>query len=265
MPANNYIRVIERTMRVLEAFEGEREVSLTELATRAQMVKSSVFRILFTLEQLAYIEKTASGKYVITPRFGQLNQTANAQAPAEIASLVQPFMQDLLRRYQETVNLGVLDGDKVLYIRVLESPHAFRLAAHAGIRSPLHSTALGKCLVCQHPRAEVERLLGKKPLQRFTTRTICDRNLFFRELERVRKRGYSVDDMEDSDGARCLGVPVVDARGKIIAALSISAPVSRMNRARAREVMDALLSVSQQISKLLGFTAEPVLLAQAGD
>jgi IclR family acetate operon transcriptional repressor len=265
MPANNYIRAIERTLRVLESFEGEREVSLTELAARAHLVKSSVFRILFTLERLAYVEKAPSGKYVITQRFGQLTQNGRAQAPSEITALVQPFMQNLLHRYQETVNLGVLDGDKVLYIKVLESPHAFRLAAHAGITSPLHSTALGKCLVCQHPRGEVERMLGKKPLPRFTNRTICDRNLFIRELERVRKRGYGIDDMEDSQGARCLAVPIQDSRGKVIAALSVSAPVSRMNRARAREVLDALLSVSHQISKLLGYSAEQTLLAQAGD
>ncbi|MGH9701477.1 MAG: IclR family transcriptional regulator [Candidatus Acidiferrales bacterium] len=265
MPANNYIRAIERTLRVVESFETDQELSLTELTARAHMVKSSVFRILFTLKRLAYVEKTPSGKYFITQRFGQLTQNGRAQAPAEISSLVQPFMQDLLHRYTETVNFGVLDGDKVLYIKVLESPHAFRMTAQAGITSPLHSTALGKCLICQHSRSEVERLIGKKPLQRFTTRTICDRSLFIREIERVRKRGYAVDDMEDSLGARCLGVPILDSRGKVTAALSISGPGSRINRARAREILDALLTVSQQISKLMGFTSDQNLLGQAGD
>ena len=94
------------------------------------------------------------------------------------------------------------------------------MAAHAGITSPLHSTALGKCLICQHSRSEVERLLENKPLQPFTNRIICDRSLFIREIERVRKRGYAVDDMENSLGARCLGVPILDSRGKVTAALT---------------------------------------------
>lgn len=115
MPAYNYIRAIERTLRVLESFEADQELPLTELTARARMVKSSVFRILFTLEHLAYVEKTPSGKYFIAQRFGQLTQNSRAQAPAEISSLVQPFMQDLLHHYTETVNFGVLDGDKVLY------------------------------------------------------------------------------------------------------------------------------------------------------
>jgi IclR family transcriptional regulator, KDG regulon repressor len=250
---------------VLEAFEGEDETSLTELAARAHLVKSSVFRILYTLERHAYVEKTSSGKYAITSRFGQLVKSSPSQVPNEISSLVHPFMQELLRRFQETVNLGVLDGDEVLYIRVLESPHTFRLAAHAGIRSPLHSTALGKCLISRFSRGEIERLLGKKPLQRFTTRTICDRTLLLRELERVRKRGYSIDDMEDSDGARCLGVPILDARSKVIAALSISAPVSRVDRKRVREISEALLTASEQISKVLGYNTGRVMLAAAGD
>jgi IclR family transcriptional regulator, KDG regulon repressor len=265
MPTNNYIRVIERTLCVLEAFKGKPEIPLTELATRAHLVKSSVFRILHTLEQLGYVEKTPSGRYSITPRFGQLVENSHSQVPEELSTLVHPYMKELLTQFQETVNLGVLDEDKVLYIRVLESPHVFRLAAHAGIRSPLHSTALGKCLVCQHTRAEVERLLGKKPLPRFTNRTICDRALFFRELERVQKRGYAIDDMEDSPGARCLGAPILNAQGKVIAALSISSPVSRIDRARAREIGEALLSASHQISKLLGYSSTRFLLAEAGD
>ena len=265
MPANNHIRAIERTLRVFEPFKTDQEFSLARLTARAHMGKSSAFRILFTLERLAYVEKTPSSKYFITQRFGQLTQNNRAQAPVEISSLGQPFMQDLLHRYTETVNFGVQDGDKVLYIKVLESPHAFRMTVHAGITSPLHSTALGKCLICQHSRGEVERLLGKKPLRRYMNRTICDRSLFIREFERVRKRGYAVDDMEDSLGARCLGVPILDSRGKVTAALSISGPVSRINRVRAREILDALFAVSQQISKLLGLTADQNLLCQAGD
>ncbi|MGH9724928.1 MAG: IclR family transcriptional regulator, partial [Candidatus Acidiferrales bacterium] len=138
MPTNNHIEAIARTLRVLEAFDGKPHVSLNELAGRVPIVKSSIYRILFTLQQSGYVSKTESGKYCITPRFARL-AGVQSNPSNELSSIALPFMAALLRRYQETVNLGVLDGDEVLYIRVLESPHAFRLAAHAGLRSPLHS------------------------------------------------------------------------------------------------------------------------------
>ncbi len=264
MPTNNYIRVIERMTRVLESFEGRTEVPLGELTTRARMVKSSVFRILYTLERLGYVEKSAGGRYSLTSRFKRLAGDARPNPAAELAAVAHPFMQDLVRRFQETVNLGVLDEDEVLYIRVVESPHAFRLAAHAGIRSPLHSTALGKCLLCRASTEELDRMLDWRNLRRFTSRTICDRAGLLREFTRVRKRGYAVDNMEDSDGARCFAVPIQDAQGRVIAALSVSGPASRLDRKRESEIAAGLKSVSRHISKLLGYSSDRVPLAGTG-
>ena len=255
MPANNYISVVEKTLRLLEAFRGERDVPLGELASRTRLVKSSVFRILFTLERLGYVEKAAGGRYSISSRLGRI---ADGQRPSsDLSSLAAPFMANLLRRFQETVNLGVLEGDEVLYIRVLESPQAFRLAAHAGMRSPLHSTALGKCLLCRLPRPEIEAVLKKRPLRALTHRTIRDRSTFYRELERVCSRGYAVDNEEDSRGARCVAAPIVDPAGRVRAAISISGPAARVNPGRDRQMAEALMEACGQISRLLGYTRPP--------
>jgi len=262
MPANNHIAVIERMMRVLENFQGEREVSLATLASRSTMVKSSVYRILFTLERLGYVEKNGDGQYSITGRIARLG--GQTRSPSDLPALAQPFMLELVRRFQETVNLGVLDGDEVLYIRVLESPHTFRLAAHAGIRSPLHSTALGKALLASLPDAELQRLAKRCNFQRFTRNTICEVAPFMRELVRVRRRGYAIDNMEDSDGARCLAAPIFDDDGRGVAAISISGPSSRVHRARDPEVTEALIGACKQISKLLGYSTERAIIARIG-
>ena len=265
MPANNHIEVIARTLRVLEAFEGKSQVSLNDLAGRVPIVKSSIYRILFTLEQLGYVSKSENGKYSITPRFGHLSGDPQFKPGSELPAIALPFMAALLRRFQETVNLGVLNGDEVLYIRVLESPHAFRLAAHAGIRSSLHSTALGKSLLCRMAPAEIERLLKGKTLRRMTTRTICDRATFMRELTRVLKRGYSIDNGEDSDGAKCFGAAILNSQGKAVAAMSISGPASRMDRIPEREIGASLMGACRDISTLLGYTSSASRLANAGD
>lgn len=251
MPANNYIVALGRMMRVLEAFEGQRELSLHELAKRSGLVKSSVYRILFTLHRLGYVERGAQALYSISPRLRQL--AGDPRESWDISELAAPFMGELVRRFQETVNLGVLQQGEVAYVRVAESPQALRLAAHAGMCSPLHSTALGKCLMAWLSRGEIEAILREKPLRPRTDRTIRDRASLYHDLERVRARGYAVDNEEDSRGARCIAAPVRNSAGKVVAAVSISGPAARIRPSRDREFVEGLMTCCRQISSLLGF------------
>jgi IclR family transcriptional regulator, KDG regulon repressor len=256
MPTNNYISVVDKAMRVLEAMRGKREIRLAEIASSSGLIKSSAFRILFTLEHLGYVEKRAGGRYLLTERMARF--ASDDGAAADLGNLVVPFMADLLRRFRETVNVGVLEDGEVLYIRVLECSHAFRLAAHAGMRSPVHSTALGKCLLCRLPRQEVETILKKHPLRPATARTIRTRSAFFQELERVRSRGFALDNQEDSSGARCLAAPILTATGEVRAAISISGPAVRMVPRRDREIAAALMETCGKIAKLVGYAGKPL-------
>ncbi len=252
MPANNYIAVIEKSVRVLEAFQGQREVALAELAARTRLVKSSVFRILFTLERLGCVQKVNGGRYSLTSRLARL--AGDYPPRSNLSSLAAPFMAELLRRFQETINLGVLDGGEVLYIHVLECSHPFRLAAHAGMRSPLHSTALGKCLLSRLPRPEIEAILKANPPRKLTPRTITEISALCKEVAKVRARGYAVDGGEDSHGARCIGAPILDPQGHVCAAISISGPAMRVKPSCDKEIAGALMETCREISTLLGYT-----------
>lgn len=252
MATNNYIAVVDKAMRVLEAMRGKREVSLSELTARTHLVKGSVFRILYTLERLGYVEKINGGRYSLTSRLARL--VRDQRSGSDLSSIAAPFMAQLLQRFQETINLGVLDGGEVLYIHVIECSHPFRLAAHAGARSPVHSTALGKCLLCRLSRPEIEALLKIHPLRPKTPRTIRDTSAFYRELEKVRARGYAVDSEEDSSGARCIAAPITDPENRVCAAISLSGPGIRVKPARDREVAKTLMEASRQISTLLAYT-----------
>jgi DNA-binding IclR family transcriptional regulator len=251
MPTNNYIAVLEKAVRVLEAFRGEREVALGQLAARTRLVKSSVFRILFTLERLGYIERGNGGRYSVTSRFGRLG--GEARPAFDLSSLAAPFMAQLVQRFQETINLGILEGGEVLYIHVIECSHPFRLAAHAGMRSPVYSTALGKCLLCRMPRSEVETILKTHPIQPLTPRTIREPSAFYRELEKVRTRGYAIDNEEDSRGARCIAAPILDPEGAVRASISLSGPATRVKPGRDAEIAKALMEACGRISTLLGY------------
>jgi IclR family transcriptional regulator, KDG regulon repressor len=253
MPARNYIAVVERTFRVVEAFNGQAQVSLADLASRTRMVKSSVYRILYTLTELGYVDKSLEGRYSLSTRWGRM--AGGPHPPSNLITLASPLMTRLLNRFHETVNLGVLDGGEVLYIHVLESPHAFRLAAHAGMRSPVHSTALGKCLLSRRPASEVNSMLKQRPMPALTPRTICDRTAFIRELVRVRSQGVAVDNGEDSAGARCVAAPILNEAGEVIAAISISGPAGRIRPSRDRELAKALVEACRQISTTLSYTS----------
>jgi IclR family acetate operon transcriptional repressor len=121
------------------------------------------------------------------------------------------------------------------------------------MRSPVHSTGLGKCLLCRLPRSEVEAILKTHPLQPLTPRTIREPSAFYRELEKVRARGYAIDNEEDSQGARCIAAPILDPGGGVRAAISISGPATRVKPARDVEIAKALTEACRQISTLLGY------------
>lgn len=255
MAARNYIAAIERTLKVVESFRGQREVSLGVLASRTRMIKSSVFRILYTLCQLGYAEKDTQGRYSLTSRWENL--CLGAQPTRELIRLSSPLMTVLLNRFNETVNLGVIDGGDVLYIHVLESPHAFRLAAHAGMRSPLYSTALGKCLLSHMSEEQVDAILKKHPIHHLTDHTVRDGSAFKRELGRVREQGYAVDNGEDSSGARCIAAPIFSPAEEVVAAISISGPAGRVTRKCDREMSKSLMDTCRKISTTLKYTPMP--------
>ena len=161
MPTGNFVAVVVKRLHVVEAFGGQTEVSLADLAAGNHVVKSSVYRILYTLNQLGYVEKLPAGCYSLTARWNHL--AGAAQPPENLIAVASPLMTKLLAQFHETVNLGILHGPEVLYIHVLENPHRLRLSAHAGMRSPIHSTALGKCLLSSRSEVEVKVILKQRP------------------------------------------------------------------------------------------------------
>jgi DNA-binding IclR family transcriptional regulator len=262
VPANNYITLIEKTMRVLEVFDGSQELTLSKIAKVTKLVKSSTFRILFTLQKLGYLEKTPRGHYMLTER---LHRICNDRREwARLVGYGTPLLEQLVRRFKETVNLGVLDECEVTYLHVIESPHALRLTVQAGLRSPVHSTALGKCLLFRFSRSEVDKILKQRPLRPVTDRTIRDRVTFYRELEKVASRGYAIDNEEDSRGVRCIAAPVLDAAARIIAAISISGPVTRLCPSRDRELADELIKSCNRLSTALGYNTGGAVVAKPG-
>lgn len=222
------VAVLGKALDLLERLAGGGAIGLSELAVQSNVTKASAFRVLATLERRGYVAKDpASRKYAPGPRLVALSSAVLGSL--DLIRRTHAMLETLHAEFGETVNLGALVDDRVVYLTILESRHGLRSAARVGARDDLHSTALGKAILAHLPAAEVEQLLGAVPLARKTPRTITERGALLRELDVSRNRGYTVDDEENEAGARCVAVALRDRTGRPVAAISVSGPAGRMD------------------------------------
>ncbi|MGQ0551207.1 MAG: IclR family transcriptional regulator [Armatimonadota bacterium] len=245
------VNVVDRALTVLELImDAGRPLSLQEISRRLNIVKSSVFRLLCTLERRGYVERVGGdGRYSLGSNSLRFGYATMPHTP--LSEVALPHMRRLLDRFGETLNLGVLRDGEVLYLEMLESPHSFRMAASLGSRSPVHSSALGKAMAAYLPDEDVDQIIRTRGLPALTHRTLTSRVAWKRELARTRARGYSEDNGETELEASCIGAPLFGADGRVVGAISLSGPVSRV-RALKPHAVPALVDACGSISRALG-------------
>ena len=233
------IRAVHRVCDILDLLQqSPGGVALPVVARVTGLPKSSAFRYLTTLEQRRYVERDhLTGNY----RPGSALLPLRAHEPELLARRARPYMEKLRDKLEETVNLGMLEGDRVIYLEIVESHRAMRLAARRGDRHPLHATALGKAIAANLPEERVRVILAAVGMPRLTERTITDPQRFLAELALVRERGYAVDNGESEIDGRCVAVPLDG--GNLPTAISLSAPASRFALGRAEGVAEALREI----------------------
>ena len=259
--ADYSIAVVVRAIDILEALADASEpLGATEIARRVGTTKTAAYRILATLEQRDYVTKDpASSRYRLGIRLAYLG--GRSLESLELTATARSTMEALNRRFRETVNLGVLRDGKVAYLDMIESDQGLRIAALIGTRDHLHSTALGKAILAFLPPEQREELL-RLPRPRMTVNTITDRRELNAELARVRRSGVAEDLGENDIGVRCLGAPIFDHSGLVVAAISLSGPGIRIDDERAAEIGAAVTAAGREISRRLG--AAPTAEAAAG-
>ena len=242
------VRAVLRVLDILDVLQDSIDgASLTEIAEAASLPKSSVFRYLSTLESRSYVEQDPeTGDY----RFGMAFLPWHTRHLQSLGSRARPYLEKLRDRFQETINLAVLDGTRLSYLQIVESEKAMRLAARTGDRDPIHSSALGKAIAARMPESEVLEILRTEGMPQLTAATITEEAAFLEELERVRQRGFALDDRENEEDGRCVGVAIPGAR--IRAAISMSAPAVRFRLEDVGEVTDVLTETAAALAKDLG-------------
>jgi IclR family KDG regulon transcriptional repressor len=254
------IQAVANGLRLLEEFGGaDAELGVTELSIRLGLHKNSVFRLLATLEQQGYVEQCVhTDRY----RLGRACLVLG-QAFSETRSLLRfarPLLAQLTLSLNETAHLGVLSGHDVVHLAAKPARQLVATAMRTGQRLPAHCTALGKVLLAGKSAAALAQLDKERvragKLTAHTPATIVDRDKFFEHLRAVASQGYALDLEECARGLCCVAAPVHDANGIVVAAISISAPVFRVNEARIHEeVMPCVLAATNELSVRMGYAA----------
>jgi len=244
------IRSVGKAIQVLRLLGDAGELGVTELSRWLHVHKSTVSRLLATLERHGVVSRNPqTEKFGLGPAL--ISLAGAALQRIDLRTAARAHLERLAGQTAETVNLAILDGDQVVNIEKLPSAHYIRDIGWIGRRSPLHCTATGKALAAHLPRADLRRLLGPR-LKRFTPRTICEWSVFEAELAEVRRAGYAVGREELEPGLVAVAAPVHGPSGRVEGAVSVSGPSFRMTPTALAEYIPHLASAAAGISRALG-------------
>lgn len=246
-----HLASLHRGLEALDCFATRGSWSLAELAQHLGQNKATLFRVLHTLEAFGYLAKdAATGRYGPGMRLNALGAAATRHESLRWQAL--PPLQDLAQATGETVHVGILHDGVVVTVQVVEGTHAVRMHSTIGKRGPAHASALGKVLLAHLPDAEVEAILARHGMPRFTPNTIVTPAALREALHRIRQDGYAPDEEEIEPGLRCLAAPIADRFGRPSAALAISAPASRMTPEAVAALLPQVKATAARIARMLG-------------
>ncbi|HEV3188346.1 MAG TPA: IclR family transcriptional regulator [Acidimicrobiales bacterium] len=244
------IRAVSRVVSILELFQENQELTMSEVARATGLSESTVFRYLGALTGLGWLVAEQSGSYRLGIRVFQLGQSAVANL--DIGRVSLPYMEALLGEYGETVNCAIYQSDAVVVIKSLESASAIRRGASVGQQDYLFSSALGKAIASCLPIEEVFRLQAQTEMKQLTERSITSLDELLEDLRRIRARGYSLDDEESELGLMCVAAASHDSLGFPRYALSVSGPTDRIRLAIERGLGETVARAAAGLSRELG-------------
>jgi IclR family transcriptional regulator, KDG regulon repressor len=246
------LQTIQKASEVLALFDREHtEWGVREVAEKLKTAKSSTHDLMSSLAQVGFLQKTEDGRYRLGWRLVTMSETL--LFTTELRKESRPVLEELAAQYQETVHLAVLDATQVVYVDKLEGKQAVRVELTSlGARLYAHCSALGKILLAYSSEEEVRRIIQTAGLPRFTPNTITDEEELFQALTKIRKQGYAYDLEEILPELCCVGAPIYNYTGQVIAAISMSIPAYRFRRSQI-EYRDAIVRTAKIISERLGY------------
>ncbi len=250
----NNIQALDRGLSILELMaDGEGELRVTDIARELGVHKSTASRLLSTLQRHGVVEQNPDSE-----RFrlghGLVRLAGAVLAELDLVRASRPQLQELAEATGETVNLAVLQGDRVVNIDQIASSSQVVNVNWTGKQTPLHCTSNGKVLLAELPEADRRRILAR-PLPRFTPRTITDARVLERQLMRIKEDGWAFTLEELEIGLNAVAAPVRAAGGRVVGAVSVAGPAYRVGAQRLPELGEMTRKTAEAISLRLGHTS----------
>ncbi len=245
--AKSPIQVIERMMNLLDVLSGHHDaVSLKQLALETGLHPSTAHRILAAMAFAGFVERADPGTYRLGIRLLELGNVVKSRI--SIRGAAMPLMQALHEKIGESVNLGVRQGDEIVYVeRTSSGKSSVRVVHLVGARAPLHVTAVGKLYLAEGSKEHLRDYARRTGLPGATAASSTSLAALEKEMDRVRRHGVAYDNEEIEQGLRCVAAPVRDDTGEMVAGLSVSAPAERYNPEWATLIKQTADSISAAI------------------
>jgi DNA-binding IclR family transcriptional regulator len=244
------IKSIDKALDLLEFLSNnENEAGISEINKNLNMGHSTIHRILHTLKSRGYIlQNPKTAKYRLGIKLFQLG--CEVQNTKNLIKIIRPHLKELSKITNETANLSILEGKEVIYLDTIESSEILRTGIRQGTRLPAHCTALGKALLAFLDNEQLFALYDREePLVSITSNSITSYDKLTQELKIIRKQGYAMDLEEFRVGINCLSCPIFDKDEKIVAAISITGPASRLTLNKMENDKHILMNISKSISE----------------
>lgn len=246
---------LDRGLRILEILgESPELMGPTAIGEILEVDRSTVYRLMRTLEARQFVQQHESGRYQLGSKCIKLGTLALEYS--NLPSRAKPFLEELAERSGYTVHLAILRNDRAIYVDKVQGKSILAVSTVIGGEAPMHCTASGKSFAAFMPTERMRKLYKEQELQQYTKNTHRSLESLETELEQVRRLGYAVDDEERHHGVKCVGAPVFDHHGAVVASIGVSAPSSEMEDGNFNTIKQIVLDVAHRLSDELGYSAD---------
>jgi IclR family pca regulon transcriptional regulator len=255
-----FINSLAKGFSVLQAFsEADHMLTLSEIAHVLKSNTTTATRLCYTLSELGFIHKDGQRRYHLTPKILTLGHSfISGSAWQEVAKY---YLETLFKEVQETVNLSILEGSEIIYLIRIRKRKYLPFDIQTGTKLPVYCTAMGKILMAMGPPEKIKPILKTLEFKPLTARTITNLDKFNEDLNKVRTKGFAINDEELSIGNRALAAPIMNQHGYAVAAINIAVPTTEYSRSQMEKILaPQVMRTAREISEALIKMEAPLVM-----
>lgn len=248
---SNMNKTVIRTMELLYLFTDHAELTFQEIVELSGMPKSSVYRMLLSLEEMKFLEKKEDAKYRLGTIFLTFGRLVSSRM--NIRQIAEPIMRQLHSEEHQAVNLAILEGDEAVYIEKIDEFQKVKLYTSVGRRSPLYGGACARAVLSFQSDQFIEQYLERVELKAYTNNTITDRQQLLATIEEAREKGYTISKSELENHTASLAAPIYNSDGKVIGSLSVAGIEIEFSDRAIEHLSKKVKIAAHKISEEIGY------------